>query len=55
MALIVHHSDPDREWAYDHTSSIGRLDKALCEGKVKGRTVVDMKNYWKFIFPFETR
>ena len=32
-----------------------RLDKALDEAKVKGRTVVNMKNDWKVIYPFENR
>ncbi len=53
FALIVHHTDAEREWAYDRTSSIGRLDKALDEAKAKGWTVVDMKNDWKRIFPAE--
>jgi hypothetical protein len=52
FALIVHHTDAEREWAYDRTSSIGRLDKALDEAHAKGWTVVDMKNDWKTIFPF---
>ena len=55
LALIVHHTDADREWAYDRTSSVGRLDKALDEAKAKGWTIVDMKNDWKTIFPFEKR
>jgi len=54
MAL-VHHTDAQREWAYDRQSSIGRLDKALDEAKGKGWTVVDMKRDWKVIFPFEKR
>jgi phosphoglycolate phosphatase-like HAD superfamily hydrolase len=53
FALIVHHTDAEREWAYDRKSSIGRLDKALDEAKVKGWTIVDMKNDWKTVFPFE--
>ncbi len=55
LALIVHHTDADREWAYDRTSSIGRLDKALDDAKANGWTVVDMKNDWKIIYPFEKR
>jgi haloacid dehalogenase-like hydrolase len=51
FALIVHHTDETREWAYDRKSSIGRLDKALEEAKAKGWTVVDMKKDWKTIFP----
>jgi haloacid dehalogenase-like hydrolase len=52
FALIVHHTDAEREWAYDRKSSIGHLDKALDEAQAKGWTVVDMKNDWKTIFPF---
>src|SRR5215470_17036388 len=49
---IVHHTDAEREWAYDRQSHIGRLDKALDEAKAKGWTVVDMKRDWKTVFPF---
>ena len=48
---LVHHTDAKREWAYDRTSEVGRLDKALDEANAKGWTVVDMKNDWKVIFP----
>src|SRR5215475_5837959 len=48
---IVHHTDADREYAYDRQSSIGRLDKALDEGTAKGWTIVDMKQDWKAIYP----
>jgi phosphoglycolate phosphatase-like HAD superfamily hydrolase len=50
---IVHHTDGQREWAYDRQSSIGRLDKALDEATQKGWTVVDMKQDWKVIYPFQ--
>jgi len=53
FCLYVHHTDAEREWAYDRKSSIGRLDKGLDEAKAKGWTVVDMKNDWKLIYPFE--
>ena len=55
FALLVHHTDGEREWAYDRTSSFGRLDKALDEAQAKGWTVVDMKNDWKIIYPFEKK
>jgi phosphoglycolate phosphatase-like HAD superfamily hydrolase len=55
FALYVHHTDAEREWAYDRESSIGRLDKGLDEAKAKGWTVVDMKRDWKVIFPHEKR
>ncbi|HEX4409667.1 MAG TPA: HAD family hydrolase [Xanthobacteraceae bacterium] len=50
---LVHHTDAAREYAYDRQSKIGKLDKALDEGTAKGWTIVDMKNDWKTIFPFE--
>jgi phosphoglycolate phosphatase-like HAD superfamily hydrolase len=53
FALIVHHTDAEREWAYDRKSSIGQLDKALEAAQAEGWTVVDMKNDWKRVFAFE--
>jgi hypothetical protein len=50
---LVHHTDAEREWAYDRRSHVGRLDKALDEATRRGWTVVDMKRDWKVIFPFE--
>ncbi len=55
FALLVHHTDAEREWAYDRTSSIGRLDKALDEAEAKGWTLVDMKQDWKVVFPFDVK
>jgi phosphoglycolate phosphatase-like HAD superfamily hydrolase len=52
---LVHHTDANREWAYDRKSDVGRLDKALDEANAKGWTVVDMKSDWKLIFPPEPR
>jgi hypothetical protein len=51
---LVHHTDAEREWAYDRTSHIGKLDKALDEANAKGWAVVDMKKDWKRVFPFES-
>ena len=53
IALLVHHADAEREWAYDRASSIGQLDKALDEAAAKGWTVVDMKSDWKVVYPYE--
>jgi phosphoglycolate phosphatase-like HAD superfamily hydrolase len=55
FGLYVHHTDAEREWAYDRTSHIGKLDKGLDEAQAKGWTVVDMKKDWKVIFPFEKK
>jgi hypothetical protein len=51
FAGIVHHTDAEREFAYDKPSHIGQLDTALTEAKAKGWTVVDMKKDWKTIYP----
>ncbi len=51
FAGLVHHTDAEREYAYDRESKIGKLDKALDEAATKNWTVVDMKRDWKTIFP----
>jgi phosphoglycolate phosphatase-like HAD superfamily hydrolase len=52
FGLLVHHTDSAREYAYE-ASSMGKLDVALVEAKEKGWTVVDMKQDWNRIYPFE--
>jgi 2C-methyl-D-erythritol 2,4-cyclodiphosphate synthase len=52
MMLYIHHTDAEREWAYDRNSSVGRLDKGLDEALESGWTIVDMKNDWSVIYPF---
>jgi phosphoserine phosphatase len=51
LMVYIHHTDAEREWAYDRESHIGKLDKALDEANTKGWTIVDMKNDWKVIYP----
>jgi phosphoglycolate phosphatase-like HAD superfamily hydrolase len=53
FAMYLHHDDAAREWAYDHPSSIGQLEKGLVEAKANGWTVVSMKSDWKTVFPFD--
>jgi haloacid dehalogenase-like hydrolase len=50
FCLVVHHTDAEREWAYDRESHVGKLDKALDEAAARGWTVVDMKKEWKTVF-----
>jgi len=50
FCLYVHHTDAEREWAYDRDSHIGKLDKGLDEAKSKGWAIVDMKQDWKQIY-----
>jgi len=51
--MLIHHTDGEREWAYDRQSHIGRLDKALDEAQSRGWTIVDMKKDWQVIYPFQ--
>jgi len=51
FAMLVHHDDSEREWAYDRKSHIGTLDRAWDEAVAKGWTVVSMKDDWNTIYP----
>jgi hypothetical protein len=51
LVAYLHHTDDEREWAYDRDSSIGRLDKGLDEARQKDWVVVDMQKDWKNIYP----
>jgi hypothetical protein len=49
FAMIVHHDDAEREFAYDRESHVGKLAKGLDEGPKRGWTIVSMKNDWNTI------
>ena len=51
LMVYIHHTDAEREWAYDRDSHIGRLDNGLDEASRNGWVVVDMKKDWKTIYP----
>ncbi len=53
LGLFVHHTDAVREYAYDRDSKIGQLKRGLDEAKSRGWLLIDMKNDWKRIFPFD--
>jgi phosphoglycolate phosphatase-like HAD superfamily hydrolase len=53
LGLIVHHTDAEREYAYDRKSHFGKLDKGFDAAKANGWTMVSMKDDWKRIFKFE--
>ena len=53
IGLIIHHTDAEREWAYDRDSKIGHLDKALDDAARQGWVVVDMKKDWKRVYRFQ--
>ena len=51
LGLFVHHTDANREFAYDRKSHVGKLDKALDQADANGWIIVDMKKDWKEVFP----
>jgi hypothetical protein len=51
LGVLVHHTDGDREWAYDRESHIGGLDRGLDEADTRGWIVIDMKDDWRSVFP----
>ena len=51
LGLFVHHTDADREYAYDRKSHVGTLDKALDQAGANGWVIVNMKTDWNIIFP----
>jgi hypothetical protein len=55
LGLVVHHTDPQREWAYDCLSQVGTLDKALGAAPSNRWVVVSMKDDWKRVYPFEPK
>jgi phosphoglycolate phosphatase-like HAD superfamily hydrolase len=52
LGLIVHHTDAEREWAYDRESHVGRLDEALEEAKENGWIVVSVKRDWRTVHAY---
>jgi hypothetical protein len=50
LGLFVHHTDAEREYAYDRKSHVGTLDKALDQADAMGWIIVDMRKDWKTVF-----
>jgi phosphoglycolate phosphatase-like HAD superfamily hydrolase len=53
LGVIVHHTDAEREWAYDRETHVGQLVRALDEGPRRGWLIVDMKSDWKVVYPVQ--
>jgi hypothetical protein len=51
LGLFVHHTDADREYAYDRDSHVGTLDKVLDMAADNDWIIVSMKNDWMKVFP----
>mgnify|MGYP006273332429 FL=1 len=52
LGVIIHHTDEEREWAYDKDSHVGRLDEALKQAERNGWVVVDMESDWSRVHGF---
>ena len=55
LMLLLHHDDAAREFAYDRSSAVGKLDKAWDLAKGRGWTVVSMKDDFKTVFADEAK
>ncbi len=53
MAMLVHHDDAEREFAYDKDFRLSPLNEALTVAEEWGIYVVSIKNDWKRVFAFE--
>lgn len=51
FGLLVHHTDAEREWAYDRESQVGKLVRGLEEASTRGWIVVSIKDDWARVFP----
>ncbi|WP_171129605.1 MULTISPECIES: HAD family phosphatase [unclassified Ruegeria] len=50
LGILVHHTDAEREWAYDRDSAIGRLVDGLDKGPDMGWVIVDMAQDWSRVY-----
>jgi len=50
FGLFVHHTDTEREYAYDRKTPFGKLDRGLDEAPKRSWVVVSMKDDWKTVF-----
>ncbi len=51
LGVYIHHTDAEREWAYDRDSHVGSLSRGLDEAAARGWVLVDMKQDWQTIYP----
>ena len=55
LPMLLHHDDPEREYAYDRDTHVGKLDVALTAAAERGWTVVSMKDDWSRMFKDKPR
>jgi len=51
FGALVHHTDAEREYAYDRESPVGGLDRGLDEAPKRGWVLIDMARDWKRVYP----
>ncbi|WP_111669873.1 HAD family hydrolase [Algoriphagus litoralis] len=51
LGILLHHTDAEREFAYDSLSHIGQLKRGLVEGPSRGWLIIDMAKDWSKIYP----
>jgi hypothetical protein len=51
LALLLHHDDAEREFAYDREFRLSPLAEALDKADEYGITVVSMREAWAKVFP----
>jgi len=50
LGMLVHHTDAQREFAYDRKSIVGKLDQGIDNAKSGGWSLIDMKADWARVF-----
>ena len=51
FGMLLHHTDGEREFAYDREGHIGVLNKGLDESGERGWVIIDMASDWKQVWP----
>jgi hypothetical protein len=51
FAMLLHHTDAEREFAYDREGHVGVLNRGLDEGPDRGWVIVDMATDWAAVWP----
>lgn len=51
--MIIHHTDSLREFSYDRDSHVGKLSRGLDDASKFNRLIIDMKNDWKKVYPYD--
>jgi hypothetical protein len=51
LGMLVHHTDAEREFAYDREGDIGVFGRGLDEAGERGWLLVDMAGDWEQVWP----